>query len=93
MNRITEVVLGLALTATLAAPNALADKGHHGHHGNSACKEDMKKFCKGKHGADKKACVEANKAQFSQGCQEAMAKHEKHEDHEHHEGTDHSEQH
>lgn len=76
MKKITQVVTGLFLAAALVAPQALADKGHHGH---KACKADIEKFCAGKHGADKKACVEQNKAQFSQPCQEAMAKHEHHE--------------
>jgi hypothetical protein len=83
MHKAAKVVTGLILTSALIGPRAFADKGDghgHGHGHHKACKEDMKKFCGGKHGPEKKACVEQNKSQFSQACQEAMAKHEHHEE-------------
>jgi len=87
MNQLNRLLTGLVLTsAFLAAPMALAGKGHnhHGHH--AACKEDAEKFCAGKKGKEKHECLKSHEAELSQACKEAMAKHGHHDEGAH---TDH----
>lgn len=68
----------LTVIATLAAPSAVAGKDpHEDHPGHRVCKEEIQKFCGRKQGKEKKECIDANRAQFSQACQEDMANHEK----------------
>jgi hypothetical protein len=59
----------------LAAGAALAQGASQGGGGGgmAACREDAQKFCADKTGADRRACMEANKDKLSEACKAARA--------------------
>lgn len=57
-----------AFAQTPPAGGAMTGAGRMG-----ACRDDMQKFCAGKMGPDRRACMEANKDKLSDACKQARA--------------------
>lgn len=62
---------GLSLAQDQAPPAGGAMAGGGGM--RQACAADMAKFCPDKTGPDRRACMQSNQAQLSDGCKSAMA--------------------
>ena len=72
--KISTIVMASLLAGTAAfAQTPPAGGAMSGAGPMAACRDDMQKFCAGKMGPDRRACMEANKDKLSDACKQARA--------------------